>query len=132
MPKHWYIIDTALFNLTYEWEVKPIDVVITEVKAVPNTPKMVRLSVLERVDKVYRNDVIEGIHTMFKNETFIKLLNSYCVERAGSDRGFLHVEQLERLPELLLGLPVRPHHHRGCLGLLLQARKKAVRQEGGC
>ena len=78
MPKHWYIIDTALFNLTYEWEVKPIDVVITEVKAVPNTPKMVRLSVLERVDKVYRNDVIEGIHTMFKNETFIKLLNSYC------------------------------------------------------
>lgn len=77
MPKHWYIVDTALFNLTYEWEVKAIDVVITEVKKSPETANAVRVSVLERVDTVYRNDVIDGIHAMFKNGAFIDLLNAY-------------------------------------------------------
>ena len=70
-------MDTALFNLTYEWEVKPIDVVITEVKSAPERIDAVRISVLERVDTVYRNDVINGIHVMFTNKTFINLLNAY-------------------------------------------------------
>lgn len=51
---------------------------ITKVSDVANATNTVRVSVLERVDRVYRNDVIEGIHTMFKNDAFINLLNSYC------------------------------------------------------
>ena len=69
-------MDAALFNLTNDYEVKPIDVVITEVKDVPETGA-VRLSVLERVDNVYRPDVIFDIKGMFKNGTMYYRLVSY-------------------------------------------------------
>ena len=69
-------MDAALFNLTNDSEVKPIDVVITEVKDVPETGA-VRLSVLERVDNVYRPDVIFDIKGMFKNGTMYNRLVSY-------------------------------------------------------
>ena len=69
-------MDAALFNLTNDYEVKPIDVIITEVKDVPETGA-IRLSVLERVDNVYRPDVIFDIQGMFKNGTMYNRLVSY-------------------------------------------------------
>ena len=126
-------MDAALFNLTNDYEVKPIDVVITEVKDVPETGA-VRLSVLERVDNVYRPDVIFDIKGMFKNGTMYNRLVSYsddfilvvlCAFRDD------YLEWLERVLQLLLGFALRLSDCGGTVDSLLHAGKKVLRQEGG-
>lgn len=67
-----YEVDYALFNITIEYVVKPIDVVaIAWNKDENNT---LTLNIHQRMDFVYRNEVIDALVDWAKNDTILMRL----------------------------------------------------------
>ena len=71
-------MDNALFNKTIEYVVKPIDIIVVDVKTGSKDGKETAiLTIHQRVDTYYRNKVIQLVKDIFTNGEVLEMLQEY-------------------------------------------------------
>ena len=77
-------MDNALFNKTIEYVVKPIDVIVIDVKTGnKDGQETAILTIHQRVDTYYRNKVIQLVKDIFTNGEVLEMLQEYDDEFIG-------------------------------------------------
>ena len=84
LTRHKFLMDNALFNKTIEYVVKPIDVIVTDVKTGNKDGQQTAiLTIHQRVDTYYRNVVIQLVKDIFTNGEVLEMLQEYDDEFIG-------------------------------------------------